>query len=384
MSHSTEPSSGPARLLPARISLGLHIGSLEGGGGQRVVCLLANSWAEAGHNVVIYHNDHINKTFPFSMHPAVQLKRLPIALPARNRFVARVRFFRDIMVVRRTLLQAGHHVFLPFLPQPNVMGILACLGTGIPVVITELCHPDYDVLGGYWKLLRRLTYPFAAGFVVQTTDIRNWFQDKAGLTPTVIPNPVPVPEYHKVSMRTGCPKIILAASRLVYQKNIPSLVLAFSKLADKHPDWNLHIYGKGEEKPLLERIIAEHQLAGRVSLLGWTSELTKKLSEAELFVLSSRFEGMPMALAEAMAMGVACISTDCPSGPADYIDSGSNGLLVPVEDVEVLANAMDTLMSDDEYRASVGRKARALLDQFNISSIFRRWDQCLADAMEKR
>lgn len=365
--------------MTSKLDLGLFIGSIGGGGAQRIVCLLANAWAADGHRVTIYHNDHNNDAFPFPKAEAVRLVHLPIALPAANRLVARARFFKDILTIRRTILKAGHDLFISFLPQPNVMALLARIGTRIPVIITEWCHPEHDIQSGYWQFLRKVTYPHADAFVVQTTDVHAWFQQNLGLSPTVIPNPVPPAGGEKKPQDPAGRKIILAASRLIYQKNLSSLVNAFAMLAERHPDWDVHIYGIGDEQQMLEELIARHALADRVLLLGWTGELSRRLSEAEMFALPSRFEGMPMALAEAMAMGVPCVATDCPSGPADYIRSGENGLLVPVEDVDALAAAMDTLMSDAQARARMGRNATSILQRFSLEAVLKAWDRCLSD-----
>lgn len=369
----------------SRLSLALFIGSIGGGGAQRILCLLANTWAEAGHAVTVYHNDPALERFPFPQSELVTMRRLPLRQPAKSRLMARVGLVKDILLLRKTLLAAApdHDVVLSFLPQANVMALLACLGTRLPVVITELCHPEHDVIGKRWELLRTLTYPLASAFVVQTTDIRNWFARRNKLSPTIIPNPVPDTEARWEPGRDGERKVIVAAARLTYQKNLTSLAEAFARLARKHPAWDLDIYGVGEEQEQLEAIIRENDLEGRLRLAGWTSNLGRTLAEAEMFVLSSRFEGMPMALTEAMAVGVPCISTDCPSGPADYIRNGENGLLVPVEDIDALASAMDQLMSDPALRIRLGENGRGIVDRFSLRAILPLWNGCLCKAMGK-
>ncbi len=362
-----------------RLNLALFIGSLEGGGAQRIACLLANFWVEAGHTVTVYHNDHAHEVFPFTQAEAVKLRRLPMNVPVANRAMALVRLVRDTFTLRRNILTARHDAVVSFLPQANVLALLACLGTKVPVVITELCHPGHESLGSFWNLLRRLTYPRSNAFIVQTKDIYDWFLARTGLSPVIIPNPVPKPTATRKAGPLKDRKIVMTAARLTYQKNLASLAGAFVRLAGKHPDWDLDIYGLGEDQKQLEAIIHDSGLHGRIRLRGWTSELCLRLAEADMFVLSSRFEGMPMALAEAMSMGVPCISTDCPSGPADYITSGENGVLVPVDDTDALAEAMDALMSDAQYRAKLGCKAMDISQRFSSEAVFALWDACLND-----
>ncbi|MGE4552057.1 MAG: glycosyltransferase family 4 protein [Desulfovibrionaceae bacterium] len=366
------------------MKLFLFLGSIGGGGAQRMVCLLANAWAAEGHEVTVAHYDLERDAFPFPQSEAVVLRRLPLSLPVKTRGQAIRRFVSDVGALRKAIRHEAPDAVVAFLPQANVLAVLACLGTGIPLVVTELCHPAHDDIGRLWGRLRRLLYPLARRLVVQTRDIHDWFLTHNRQPSLIIPNPVPTPVIDWEPHHAAGRKTILAAARLSYQKNLSLLARAFARLADRHPDWDLDIYGLGEEKELLEGIVRDNRLEGRLRLPGWTSEYTRRLTECDLFVLCSRFEGMPMALAEAMACGVACISTDCPSGPADLITDGENGLLVPVEDLDALTGAMDRLMSDDALRADMGRKARRITDRLGLEHITAAWSQCIAAAMDKK
>lgn len=168
--------------------------------------------------------------------------------------------------------------------------------------------------------------------------------------------------------------------RLDRQKGFDLLIEAFSRIAAKHPDWSVHILGDGSERAALEALIESKHLAGRVVLRGWVDDPVAELRAAELFVLSSRFEGFPNALLEAMACGLPAVACDCPGGPAEIIRAGTDGLLVPPEDTAALAAALEQLMSDDELRARLAGRASEVKRRFSVERFFEQWEAVLRGA----
>jgi glycosyltransferase involved in cell wall biosynthesis len=153
--------------------------------------------------------------------------------------------------------------------------------------------------------------------------------------------------------------------------------LAFAQLKERHPNWNLTILGEGPLRQVLESLRDQLGLTSRVFLLGYVRDTYYYLKKADLFVMCSRFEGFPNALCEAMACGIPVISTDCPSGPREIIRSGENGLLVQPEDVNALALAMDSLMSDEKERKRLGSRAVEVIERFSLEKIMRMWEEVL-------
>jgi glycosyltransferase involved in cell wall biosynthesis len=173
---------------------------------------------------------------------------------------------------------------------------------------------------------------------------------------------------------------IVAMGRLNYQKGFDLLIEAFARVAPRHPDWNLLILGEGEQREALERQTRALRLEGRISLPGFVQDPHKVLAQSEIFVLSSRWEGFALALAEAMAAGLPVISFDCPSGPSEYIDHGESGILVQPENPSALANALEGLVSDPETRHHLATRAQQNVARFQPAKILDQWEALLTTA----
>jgi glycosyltransferase involved in cell wall biosynthesis len=193
--------------------------------------------------------------------------------------------------------------------------------------------------------------------------------------PNAIATSTPRPRRHGRARQP----IVAAGGRLVRQKGFDLLLEAWAQVADRHPAWLLRIYGDGPLESELAARASAPDLAGRVQLMGFTSDLPQVLQGSEVFVLSSRFEGMPMVLLEAMAAGSAVVAFDCPTGPGQLIRHEHNGLLVPPKSVDDLAAALERVLDDDALRVDLGRNARRRARHYDPAALARRWDRVLND-----
>jgi glycosyltransferase involved in cell wall biosynthesis len=190
-----------------------------------------------------------------------------------------------------------------------------------------------------------------------------------------MPNPLPfMPE--EPSPRTG--NVVVSVGRLQDQKGIDMLLDAWSETAPRHPDWRLRIYGSGEDEEILKKQCTALGLDGSVDWMGRTSDVPGALRSGSVFVLSSRGEGFPLALMEAMATGLPCAAFDCAPGVHEIVRDGEDGLLATLGNTGELARRLDTLMSDKALRDAMGEAARANVQRFTTDEIVRRWEELFA------
>ena len=211
----------------------------------------------------------------------------------------------------------------------------------------------------------------ADGIVFQTPEAKACFSEKIQNKSVIIPNMVN--EIFYSTAKKANRKNVVTAGRLSSGKNHKLLIEAFAKIKGNGAD-DLVIYGEGELRSALEEMVRQRGLDGRVFLPGAVTDVAGMLSAAKLFVLSSDYEGMPNALMEAMAMGLPCISTDCPcGGPHMLIEDGKDGLLVPVNDAEALAQAIQTLLQDEALADGLGANAQTKLKKCDPATIAGKW-----------
>lgn len=352
----------------------LVISSLQGGGAERQIADMANYWAAKGLTVTLATWSGPQTNDFYSVDNRVRRVHLE-AGAERCVFLPGVRAnWRRMLQLRQLLSFTRPDAVLSFVTETNVLAILASAGLGARVVVSERVQPALHVaLPLQWRVLRRVLYAWSDEVVAQTQDAVRWIAQNCRKKAVVIPNALrllPEPS-------TGREPLIVAVGRLTKQKGFDLLLRAFAGIAPTFRDWNVAIIGEGSERPNLLRLRDELALADRVEFVGQTRDVLTWMARAGIVVQPSRFEGFPNVVLEAMGMGAAVISADCPSGPADLIESGVNGCLVPVEDVGALMNAMAELIAQSELRERLGREASKVRQRFRQELIMARWEACL-------
>jgi glycosyltransferase involved in cell wall biosynthesis len=272
---------------------------------------------------------------------------------------------------------------ISFVAETNVLTLSACRRFGVPILVAERIDPAQHSIGRLRHRLRRALYPRAHAVVVQTEAARVWIHERIpGARARIIPNPAIAPhdDSREPQWRPQGGRWVVGMGRLTRQKGFDLLLRAFARCCRARPEWSLAILGEGEERSRLEALAGELGVAPRVMLPGAVPRPAEILRRADLFVLSSRFEGFPNALLEAMACGVASIAADCPSGPAEILDSGRDGVLVPAEDTDALTEAMERLMGDEAQRRALGVRATGVTQRFSLERVAGMWEALLAEA----
>ena len=339
--------------------------NLLGGGAERVIAQLANYFVAQGKECEIITIDN-NEIF-YKLDPRITVKM--IGRKSNNKLLDRIARY---WLVRKMVKQKSPELVLSFPEEIGIYVLLALLGTGIPVYVSERNNPWVMPDSKVTRLLRTLMYPFAKGIIFQTEMAKSFFPKSVRRKGVVLANPV---EGERIPVQyTGIrEKVIVGAGRLFQQKNFSLLIKSFSVFSQKHPEYTLRIYGEGYMLEDLTALSRELGVQDKVEFPGKSATLLENMNSAAMFVLSSDYEGMPNVLLEAMCMGMPVISTDCPSGgPRELIEDGVNGLLVPVGDERALVQAMEK-MTDNVFAASLGDHGYQIREKLTSKEVFEDW-----------
>jgi len=355
------------------------IPSLGPGGAERVITLLASGLAARGHDVWLVTLARTGEDF-FPLDPRV--RRLGLGLMRDSGTVvqalrANVSRLRRLRQVVRSI---APHAVISFMTSMNVLTLLACSGLRVRTVVSERIDPDSHDVESFWARLRSFTYRRADAVVVQTEAAAQWFRKhlKRRLSVTVIPNPIaPASDLERASMTVPQP-FILAAGRLVHQKGFDILIRAFAVAARERGPLRLAIAGEGPESQALRDLAGELQLEDRVLFLGEVRELRALMRQADAFVLSSRYEGFPNVLLEALASDLPVVATDCPGGPREILRGGEFGLLVPCEDTAALADALRRVATDSDLRRRLSANGTLASAPYDVGRVVARWEELLS------
>ena len=362
------------------MKIALVIASLGSGGAERVMSLLANHWAERGDDVTLI-TLQTSASDAYTLDGRVTRVALGLVQDSNGLAGALANNWRRLSALRSALRHCAAEAVVSFEERTNVLAILATRGLGARLVISERTDPTVHDVGRLWNALRRIAYPFADALVVQTARLLPWARRAMLRTAAAhaIPNPLRQLKRVRHPGESAHAKVVVALGRLWQEKGHDVLIRAFAALAPDFADWRLIIVGEGPERDALSALAEALGVAGRVSLPGWMDVPEDALAASELFVMSSRYEGFPNALLEAMGVGLPVVSTAC-GGSEEMIEHGVNGYVVAVNDVDALAGAMRRLMADGALRARFGASAAAASQRYSIRAIVPQWDTLLSES----
>jgi glycosyltransferase involved in cell wall biosynthesis len=358
----------------------LAISSLGAGGAERVMTLLAGALAARDHEVWLVTLAESGNDF-FPVDPRVRRIGLGLTGDSLSALHGLRANAQRVRALRRTVSSLQPHAVLSFLTSMNVLTILACIRLPARIVVSERVDPAAHHEDRIWNDLRSLLYPFADAVVVQTESIAAWFRKRLWKRTRVaiIPNPVvPLDEGERYYDEMG--PFLLAAGRFTHQKGFDLLIRAFGEATTEKKELRLVIAGEGPEAETLRELAAQLGLGARVSFPGRVRELSRLLKCAVAFILPSRYEGFPNVLLEALAAGVPCVATDCPGATREILGDGAYGLLVPPDDSEALAGAINLIATDAELRQRLSRAATVAIERYGLDRVVNQWERVLAGA----
>lgn len=373
-----------------RLRVAFVINSLGAGGAERVVSLLAGEFARLGHepSILLRMNDGRPSRYPVA--PGVRLvslgsKPAQVALPVWVRvfdlalratqglFPGRLSATKRRFLLRQTIVSLRADVVLSFVVGTNLEVVRALHGTAIPVVISERNDPAAYADNSSKAAERDRLYAQAAGAVFQTKPAQDYFRGRVPYAGVVIPNPVEVLPRTIPVPRVGPPRVV-SIGRLVAQKRYDVTLDALAEVARRGMSFSYEVYGEGPLAGEIQGRIDSLGLGDSVKLMGYSNAVRHAIAGAQLFVLSSDYEGMPNALIEAMVEGLPVVATDCPvGGPASLITAGVNGLLVPTGNVTALADAIEALLRDSSHARRLGDAARLVSERLSVDRVAGLW-----------
>lgn len=337
------------------------VSALHGGGAERVIATLANYMADRDDDVTILMT--AGDEVVYQLHEKVQLISIGQA-SGGNPLVQLKRLY----AMRQYFKSHRQSHIVSFSTTINLFTIIASLGLKMDVIVSERNDPNRF----HYKRLRDMIYALGGRFVFQTEEAADCFSKAIRERSCVIPNPI----------RTGLPEVytgerekkIAAAGRLEPQKNHKLLLEAFAGFHQSYPEYTLHIYGKGKLEQELKTLASELHIESHVVWEGFRADVLERIRTYGMYVLSSDYEGISNSLMEAMALGIPCISTDCPIGGSRLcIENEENGLLTPIGDREALQSAMEWIAQDGKRAEAMGQRASGIRERFSEEKICECW-----------
>jgi len=342
-------------------------------GAQTILSRFANFFSKKGHQVSIcfttdekveFNLDSKIQLFPYSHTEKSLLLPKKLNLP-----------YQQVKHIASSIRTAQADIIISYISATNILSTIASKMTNTPIILAERSSYHRSLKDNYWKFLRRITYPLATKVIVLThEDQPKYHYAKEVL---VIPNPLILKNKHQNIERK---KIILGVGRLTTVKGFDMLIKAYSKL---HTDeWKLLIVGEGEERENLQALIDKLNLTQNVSLVGLTTDIEHYYKQASIFVLSSRSEGFPGVLCEAMGYGCPSIAFNCPTGPKEIIQNNKNGLLIEANNIEELYRKMSNLINNTSKRNELSKESKNILTRLDMNRIGQKWENILENIIK--
>lgn len=349
----------------------LYINNLEKGGAERAILQLATGFHEQNYKTTVITTFEGNNEYDFPKN--INRINLLDKQDTGNRIK---RNFFLIHKLRKILKTQNPDFLISFMAEANFRAILSSIGLKTKCIVSVRNDPEKEYAGKLGKFVGNYIMPIADGCVFQTNEAQAWFPKKLQRKSKIIYNAVK-DDFFKIQ-RNIEENTIVTCGRLEEQKNHKMLIDAFEIVVKKCKYAKLYIYGEGSLRNELQNIIDKKGLSNNIKLCGNSNDIPGVLSRAEIFVLSSDYEGMPNALMEALAAGVPSISTDCPcGGPRMLINDDQSGLLVETGSYIELSSAIIDVLQDKELQDKYSKESKKNANQYKSTFVLNSWIEYL-------
>lgn len=340
------------------------VDSLISGGAERVLVLLANYFDKQGQDVTI-----------------VTFNDKEVWKP--NKTIKRVKLHHGRIkneMIRSTSVLAKHYykkknrpdVLISFMTRTNLIGILVARFYGIKIIASEHNNhlKEIDSIGNF---TRNHAYRFANVLTV-LTGFDEKFYKKRKVNAYVMPNPCSFETYNEDVRNRNKTIVAVGALNRYHHKGFDNLIPLIAPVLKRNKEWKLKLVGGGDiGTKLLKGLTKEHNIEDQVIFEGFSNEVSEIMKVSEIYIMPSRFEGLPMVLLEAMSQGMACISFDCITGPSDIIEHNVNGILIEDQNLDAMAEELEKLINNPDKRKELANQGINSLGRFKIEAIYERY-----------
>lgn len=345
-------------------TIAFYIGDLGRGGAERVIINLSRYF---------YSNDYIvylvTKSVDSNEYDVPEgVERIVADITAEEESSLRiVNLLKRIVKLRKIWKRIKPNVIVSFIRKNNLMAIVSSMFTRIPVLVSIRTDPKLELED--IEKISFFVFRFADGIICQTALARDYLPKYLRKKAVILPNSL-TKEFIRTEYNPNRRPEIVTIGRMIYYKNQRMLLEAFRDIMEDYPEWSLSLYGEGDT---LEELKKEYA-CDRIVFHGKVNDIMNRIENASIFALPSDQEGIPNALFEAMALGLACISTDCPcGGPADLIEDGVDGYLIPVDDKAEMKRYLAKLIENEDIRIMLGKNAIKIAKKYDPQTVNRKW-----------
>lgn len=350
--------------------LAFYIGSLNKGGAERVFVNLAEFFLQQGYEVIMVTQYQKEDEYVL----ADGIKRIISDIAEEETTGNRIQnFYRRFKKLRDIWKMEKPDAVLSCVGKNNFMTIVTTMFTNTKPVVSVVGEAKEEYPGSLMRGLANLLFPFASGVILQTKRSKFFFSKRIQKTAVILPNSLN-PLFIRPRYEGEREKRIVTVGRMDANKNHEMMIRAFAKIVEKYPEYTFTIYGDGELREYLQKLIKELGMAECIFMPGVIPDVANQIEKASLFLLTSYSEGVSNALIEAMALGLPVIATDVPSGgTVELIQHMENGWMIPTGDQSALEEAMDRLLSDRALADKLGQNASKLQERLAPKQVNAQW-----------